>query len=209
MRNDWSGQPAVRLQVRTLDGFVARAEHEWPMARTRWTRLYLDPGQCALTRTPVAAEGSVEYQALGGGVTFSTPPLEQETEVTGPVAAKLHVSSSTSDADLFLVLRVFAPAGDEVVFQGAIDPHTPIGQGWLRVSHRVPHGAGQGLRVRRRHRRKLSNFKNELKGCGPFLHDDPRDRPKELFGGTTTLHAAPDRAAYLLLPIIPAPGSLQ
>jgi hypothetical protein len=24
----------------------------------------------------------------------------------------------------------------EVVFQGAIDPHTPIGQGWLRASHR-------------------------------------------------------------------------
>ena len=22
---------------------------------------------------------------------------------------------------------------------------------------------------------KLSNFKNELRGCGPFLHDDPRD----------------------------------
>ena len=24
----------------------------------------------------------------------------------------------------------------EVVFQGAIDPHTPIAQGWLRASHR-------------------------------------------------------------------------
>ena len=24
---------------------------------------------------------------------------------------------------------------------------------------------------------RLSNFKNELKGCGPFLHDDPVDRP--------------------------------
>ena len=24
----------------------------------------------------------------------------------------------------------------EVVFQGALDPHTPIGQGWLRASHR-------------------------------------------------------------------------
>ena len=33
-------------------------------------------------------------------------------------------------------LRVFSPDLKEVVFQGAIDPHTPIGQGWLRASHR-------------------------------------------------------------------------
>src|SRR5207249_4156737 len=32
--------------------------------------------------------------------------------------------------------RVFAPDGNEVVFQGAQDPHTPVGQGWLRASHR-------------------------------------------------------------------------
>jgi hypothetical protein len=51
---------------------------------------------------------------------------------------------------------------------------------------------------------KLSNFKNELLGCGPFLHNDPRDRPKEIFGGKTTLHFGPERAAYLLLPVIPA-----
>ena len=35
---------------------------------------------------------------------------------------------------------------------------------------------------------KLSNFKNELTGCGPFLHDDPEDRPPAVFNGTTTLH---------------------
>ncbi|NIP85517.1 MAG: peptidase S15, partial [Planctomycetales bacterium] len=33
-------------------------------------------------------------------------------------------------------LRVFDPDGEEVTFQGAIDPHTPIAQGWLRASHR-------------------------------------------------------------------------
>ena len=39
-------------------------------------------------------------------------------------------------ADLFVVFRVFDPAGKEVTFQGALDPHTPVGQGWLRASHR-------------------------------------------------------------------------
>ena len=47
---------------------------------------------------------------------------------------------------------------------------------------------------------KLSNFKNELTGCGPFLHDDPRDRPAALFGGRTTLHLGD---SHLLLPVIP------
>ena len=50
---------------------------------------------------------------------------------------------------------------------------------------------------------RLSNFKNELKGCGPFLHDDPLDRPPEVFAGATTLHWRPGRAPYLLLPVIP------
>ena len=50
---------------------------------------------------------------------------------------------------------------------------------------------------------KLSNFKNELTGCGPFLHDDPRDRPADVFGGTTSLHFGRDKQPYLLVPIIP------
>jgi predicted acyl esterase len=51
---------------------------------------------------------------------------------------------------------------------------------------------------------KLSNFKNELRGCGPFLHDDPRDRPAETFAGTTTLHFGPQHESYLLIPVIPS-----
>jgi hypothetical protein len=49
----------------------------------------------------------------------------------------------------------------------------------------------------------LSNFKNVFTGCGPFLHNDPRDRPAELFGGETTLHFGPDRPAHVLTPVIP------
>jgi hypothetical protein len=50
---------------------------------------------------------------------------------------------------------------------------------------------------------KLSNFKNELRGCGPFLHNDPTDRPAKVFAGATTLHAEKNRQPFLLLPIIP------
>jgi hypothetical protein len=62
--------------------------------------------------------------------------MSDEVEITGPVAAKLFVSSDTTDADLFLVLRLFDPAGKEVTFIGSNDPRTPVGLGWLRASHR-------------------------------------------------------------------------
>jgi predicted acyl esterase len=50
--------------------------------------------------------------------------------------ARLFVSSTTIDADLFIVVRLFDPEGAEVTFQGANDPNIPITQGWLRASHR-------------------------------------------------------------------------
>ena len=49
----------------------------------------------------------------------------------------------------------------------------------------------------------LSNMKNPMRGCGPFVHDDPQDRPPEIFGGKVTLHADEKRQPYLLLPVIP------
>jgi uncharacterized protein len=42
-------------------------------------------------------------------------------------------------------------------------------------------------------------------GCGPFLHDDPRDRPERLFAGMTTLHFDRKGACSLMVPIIPGP----
>src|SRR6185369_10982427 len=102
----------------------------------KWTKLYLNSADFSLTETSLTGEVRATFDALGEGVTFMTPPMKQETEITGPVAAKLFVSSSTTDADLFLVLRVFSADMKEIVFQGALDPHTPIAQGWLRASHR-------------------------------------------------------------------------
>jgi predicted acyl esterase len=248
--NGWARQPRVQLQVRHPgEKFVLRHEDEWPLARTQWTRFYLDPRGMRLASTPLETEHSIIYDAMGDGVTFSTAPLERETEITGPSALKLFVSSSTRDADLFVVLRVFDPQGKEVVFQGALDPHTPIGQGWLRASHRkldarrsLPYRpyhthdepqplrpgevveldieiwptcivAPAGYRIALTVRGKdyeyegaaatLSNMKNPMHGCGPFVHDDPTDRPPEVFGGKVTLHCGASRQAALLLPVVP------
>jgi predicted acyl esterase len=135
--NGWERQPRVQLNVRYPgERFVLRHENEWPLARTQWTKFFLDPANQALGAKSVAQPGQVTYEALGTGVTFWMPPLEHETEITGPIAAKLFVSSSTADADLFLIVRVFDRAGKELTFMGSTDPNTPIANGWLRASHR-------------------------------------------------------------------------
>ena len=43
--NGWDKQPRVQLQVRHIDRFVERAENEWPLKRTKWTKFYLDPAE--------------------------------------------------------------------------------------------------------------------------------------------------------------------
>jgi len=133
----WERQPRVQLNIRHPgERFVVRAEKQWPLERTRWTMLHLDGRRMSLTEVAPDADAEVEYDALGEGLTFELPPIERETEITGPIAARLFISSSTADADLFLVVRVFSPDGEEVTFQGALDPNTPIANGWLRASHR-------------------------------------------------------------------------
>lgn len=131
----WKEQPPVELHVRHPgERFIRRAESEWPLARTTWTRYYLTP-DCALATEP-ASGPKITYRTDGDGVTFLTSPFDVDTEVTGPVAAKLFLSSATADADVFVALRLFDPAGVEVTFVGTNDPAVPVTLGWLRASHR-------------------------------------------------------------------------
>lgn len=132
----WSSQTPVQLNVRYVDRFELRKEHEWPLARTKWTPYQLDASDTSLSLTKATSEHTLSYAATGDGITFMTPPFDVETEFTGPSSLKLNVSSTTTDTDIFVVLRLFDPTGEEVVFQGALDPHSPLAHGWLRASHR-------------------------------------------------------------------------
>ena len=248
----WKGQPRVSLNVRYPgEKFVQRAEENWPLPRTRWTKFYLDPKGQVLSDESPSAEAALRYEAVDDGLTFVSNPLESETEITGPMAVKLWVSSDTVDADIFVILRVFAPDLKEVVFHGALDPHTPVASGWLRASHRkldparseewapfhthdeiqplepgrvyeldieihasgivVPKGYRFALSIRGcdyvypgEPDAGLSNMKNTFTGVGPFLHDDPENRPADVFENNVTVHIGPDWAGYVLLPIVPA-----
>jgi hypothetical protein len=247
----WERQPRVALNVRHPgEKFVLRSETEWPLARTQWTEYFLQPDGLALTPDePKATTTTLTYDTTGDGLTFRTPPRDTSFEITGPVAAKLWMSSPTTDADLFLALRLFDPAGKEVTFIGSNDPRVPIGLGWLRASHRkldpakslpyrpwhthdvewplqpgepveldveiwptsivVPPGYRLALNIRGRDYEVdgkdigLSNAPYPMKGVGPFLHIDADDQPDSIVATRNTLHFAPGREPYLLLPIIP------
>jgi len=250
--NGWDKQPRVLLNVRHIgDKFVERHENEWPLARTQWTKFYLQPESHLLSTELPTKTAKLQFDAMGDGLTFISAPLLQETEITGPLVAKLFVSSTTNDADLFLVFRVFTPDMSEVTFQGAIDPNAPVAFGWLRASHRkldeeltlpyrpyhthdeiqplkpgvpvgldieiwptsvvVPAGYRIALSIRGKDYETTKgsgvnspHFKTELRGCGPFVHDEPRDRKPEIFNGKTTVHMSKDQVSYIILPIIPA-----
>jgi len=246
----WENQPRVALNIRSPgENFELRAENEWPLARTQWTKYYLHPKDRALGPDLPGEETTITYETTGNGVTFMTPPMTKALEITGPVAVKLWVSSDTTDADLFIVLQLFDPQGKEVTFIGSNDPRVPVGLGWLRASHRkldtkestpyrpvhthdepqplepgqpvgldievwptsiiAPPGYRLALTVRGKDYELdgtdagVANAPYPMKGVGPFTHTNPSDRPPQIFGGKNTLHFAPGKEPYVLLPVIP------
>ncbi|MDG6908500.1 MAG: CocE/NonD family hydrolase, partial [Nitrososphaerota archaeon] len=134
--NGWEKEPQVRLIIRYIDRFETRFEEQWPLSRTVWTKAHLNARDKHISWNAPSEESGLSFEAMSDGVTFETGPLDRAIEITGPLATKLFVSSSTNDADFFLTLRAFDTHGKEVDFQGTLDPHTPLSQGWLRASHR-------------------------------------------------------------------------
>jgi predicted acyl esterase len=247
--NGWDREPRVRLNIRRpfSDTHELRKEEEWPLARTRWTELYLDAAEEGLKWEAPSSKTSASFDAMGEPLTLYSAPLPAETEITGPLSATLFVSSSTADADLFVTLRAFSPGDEEVDFQGALDPRTPLAQGWLRASHRkldqeasrpyrpfhthdelqplepdtvyelhveiwptcivLPPGFRLALTIGGSDFARASEGSSEgppvFRGSALFLHTDPDDRPRGVYGGTTTIHTGPGAPSHLLLPTVP------
>ncbi|KIW67242.1 hypothetical protein PV04_06507 [Phialophora macrospora] len=139
--NGWDKESPVLLNLRRpfSQEFELRKESTWPLARTNWTKIYLDAKDSSphgLTWTTPSKTSAATYVAMEDNLTFYSAPVEHDTEITGPLAAKLFAASSTEDMDLFVTFQAFSPDDREVEFQGTVDPHTPLAQGWLRASHR-------------------------------------------------------------------------
>ncbi len=135
LANGWENQARVQLVVRTPDGPRSRrCADDFPLPNTQWQRWHLDAANLSLSRQ-AAAPTRLTFDNDGPGVTFFMPVQDQEFEILGPLSLRVWVASEATDLDLFVVLRAFAPDGQEVIFDGAHEP-TPVTRGWLRASHR-------------------------------------------------------------------------
>jgi len=107
--NGWRETPPVRLEVReTLDEYQVRYENGFPVARTRYDKLYLDAGDGSLKPAKSSVDHGIYYHSTQGGTARFSCTFDDETELTGHMKVRLWVSAEEADdMDLFVTVRKF------------------------------------------------------------------------------------------------------
>jgi uncharacterized protein len=224
--------PPIRIFVEGIKEW--RDEHEWPLARTEWTKFYLRPRN-GLLREPeplgpesVAPDGFYQAQLTVTDVVttlkWTSPPMTEDTELTGPAALYLHASIDTDDTNFIVKLYDVDPTGSRV----------QMTTGWLKASHReLDEGESTPWRPHHPHTRsvpvtpgdiceyaiRLFSFSNvfrkghrlqlEVSSVEPLADSAINLLPPDSFhlpsGRATTHKFYRDRVhrSYLLLPLIP------
>lgn len=135
--------PKVRLEVREryYVGSI-RSENEWPIARTQYTKLYLNAADGSLQLDPVSQEASCSYDSLekdsGSNRAQFKIIFEELTELLGHMKLKLHMTpEGADDMDIFVGIQKLDKSGSIVPFAYyAQYEDGPVALGWLRGSHR-------------------------------------------------------------------------
>lgn len=134
---DW---PRVNLEIRERY-YVGemRAESEWPLQRTQYTRLFLDVRDRSMSAVPVEQAAELTYDAQAGSAIFEHT-FDRDTELTGHTKLRLWVATSAgNDMDLFVAIFKLDTAGQRVPLAFfSVFENGPAAMGWLRVSHREP-----------------------------------------------------------------------
>jgi len=147
--NEVAKWPKIRLEVR--DRYYvgkSRNEKEWPLARTKYKKLFLDARSGSLRTAPVKSRSQARYDAPGDK---SRSPaayrndraqfdyvFRQTIELTGYMKLRLWVEAEgADDMDLFIAIQKFDRHGQYVPFAAfsALEDG-PVALGWLRASHR-------------------------------------------------------------------------
>ncbi len=130
------------VRVFVIGPNVWRDEDDWPIPRTRWTPYFLAGGGRLAAEAPADAPADEftydphdptpfltgERSAQVGGpddystihrtrkdlVVYDTAPLDEDTEVTGPIAVVLHAATSARDTDWTAMLCDVRPDGKVV-----------------------------------------------------------------------------------------------
>ena len=113
-----------------------RAEKEWPLARTEWTKFYLRPRSVLSTEAEALDTESAPpdgfYQApltvtpQVQTLVWKTAPMLEDVEFTGPGAFYLHASIDNDDTNFIVKIYDVDPGGHKA----------QIAAGYLKASHR-------------------------------------------------------------------------
>jgi predicted acyl esterase len=127
-------QPPIKLFVEGIKKW--RNEHEWPLARTKWTEFYLRPRhQLSMEPEPLSTDcvppdGFYQPPLTVTNVVhtlrYVSPPMTEDTEVTGPSVLYLYASIDSDDTNFIVKLNDIDPYGNRA----------PLTTGWLKASHR-------------------------------------------------------------------------
>jgi len=128
--------PPIQLYIPGLEHW--RGEQEWPLTRTQWREFFLAGEAGKVERKLVDSLGPDGFAAydydpsspearLGRPkLVYQSEPLDQDVEVTGPLALHLWASSTASDTDWFVSFKDESPDGQV----------RELTVGSLRASHR-------------------------------------------------------------------------
>jgi predicted acyl esterase len=135
--DDW---PLVQIEIRErAEVGTWRVEKEWPLARTEYRKLFLNPTSGQLVSKPLAAENEVSYDAtVQDDRAEFTYVFDEDTELTGYSKLRLWVEApDAEDLDLFVALYKLDSSGERVpLIAMAMREDGPVALGWLRASHR-------------------------------------------------------------------------
>ena len=154
----------VRIYVRGAE--IWREEKQWPLARATTVPYYLRKGPSGSVTSlndgglspvaPVADEGATSYSypdwewrngVMSFGpdgrpdpvrriLTFTSAPLQEDIEVTGPIVLKLFVASDQIDTQFIVKLSDQHPQNEAARAKSEQPAYTIVSKGWLKASHR-------------------------------------------------------------------------
>jgi hypothetical protein len=137
--NGWERTPKVRLSVLDpgRDDIVNRVEEAWPLARTKFRKLYLD-GSKNLRDAGAGSATQLSNDANTGETNF-TYTFDKDTELTGYMKLRLWVEAEgNDDMELAVGVEKLDKDGKELPrLQGEGRVAPVVASGFLRVSQRA------------------------------------------------------------------------
>jgi predicted acyl esterase len=115
IHNGWEFTPRIRIDVMDAYGYdyaVRRPEKEFPLARTRYRKLYLDAASASLSYEETPAASEIEYDGETGAAAFGIR-FHEETEITGYMKLRLYIECRGHDnMDMFVWVKKYGQNGD-------------------------------------------------------------------------------------------------